>query len=333
MSLPDPVRSSSFAVLKALADGRLRSGPALAAELGLERAAVSQAMRELRANGLALHAVSGRGYRLAEPFDALDAAAIAAALGPHAGAIRLEILDECASTNALAAERAAAGAPAGTAVLCEVQSAGRGRRGAGWYSGLGTSLTFSLLWRFHRGAASLGGLPLAIGVACARALESLGADGVGLKWPNDIVRDDGKLGGILVEASGDAGRTAAVIGVGINVWLPAAAKCAIGRPVADLAGAIGSKRALASRNALAGRVLGEIARAAPRFERAGFGAFRDEWLRRHAWQGRRVRVLAPSRRTVDGVAAGVADDGALIVDTPRGPERFHSAEVSLRRAA
>jgi BirA family biotin operon repressor/biotin-[acetyl-CoA-carboxylase] ligase len=322
------VRSSSFAVLKALADGRLRSGPALAAELGLERAAVSQAMRELRANGLAVHAVSGRGYRLVERFEALDAAAIAAALGPQAGAIRLEILEECASTNAVLAERAAAGAPAGSAVLCEVQNAGRGRRGAGWYSGLGTSLTLSVLWRFARGTPALSGLPLAIGVACARALESLGADGIGLKWPNDIVRGDGKLGGILVEVSGD-GSSAAVIGVGINVRLPGAAKRAIGRPVADLGGG----REAPPRNALAARLLAEIADAARVFEREGFGAFRDEWLRRHAWQGRRVRVLAPSRRTVDGVAAGVADDGALIVETPRGPERFHSAEVSLKLAA
>jgi len=327
------VRSSSFTVLKALADGEFRSGPAIAAAAGLDRAAVLRAMRELRANGLAVHAASGRGYRLVERFAALDAAAIAAALGRRADAIRLEIFEECASTNALLGERAAAGAPAGSAVLCEVQSAGRGRRGGGWYSGLGTSLTLSVLWRFARGASALSGLPLAIGVACARALDSLGADGIALKWPNDIVRDDGKLGGILVEASGDADCAVAIIGVGINVRLPAAAKCAIGRPVADLAGAIGSRRALASRNRLAGRVLGEIARAAPQFERAGFGAFRDEWLRRHAWQGRAVRVLAPPGRAVDGVAAGVADDGALIVDTPRGPERFHAAEVSLRLAA
>jgi BirA family biotin operon repressor/biotin-[acetyl-CoA-carboxylase] ligase len=228
------------------------------------------------------------------------------------------------------AGRAAAGAPSATAIVCELQRAGRGRRGAGWYSGLGTSLTLSMLWRFGRETASLSGLPLAIGVACARALEALGASDVGLKWPNDIVRGEAKLGGILVEVSGDGDRAcAAVIGVGINVRLPDAAKRAIGRPVADLGGG----RDAPSRNALAAGLLAEIAGAAAAFERAGFGAFRDEWLRRHAWQGRRVRVLAPSRRTVDGVAAGVADDGALIVDTPGGPERFHSAEVSLKLAA
>jgi BirA family biotin operon repressor/biotin-[acetyl-CoA-carboxylase] ligase len=323
------VRSSSFAVLKALADGRLRSGPEIATALDIARSTISQAMRELEAHGLAVRAVRGSGYRLAEPFDALDAAAIGAALGSRPAPI-LEVIDQCESTNAVLAGRAAAGAPSGTAIVCELQRAGRGRRGAGWYSGLGTSLTLSMLWRFGGGTASLSGLPLAIGVACARALEALGASDVGLKWPNDIVRGDAKLGGILVEVAGDGDRSsAAVIGVGINVRLPDAAKRAIGRPVADLGGG----RDTPSRNALAARLLAEIAGTAAAFEREGFGAFRDEWLRRHAWQGRRVRVLAPSRRTVDGVAAGVADDGALIVDTPRGPERFHSAEVSLKLAA
>ena len=323
------MRSSSFAVLKALADGRLRSGPEIAAALDIARTTVSHAMRELEAHGLAVHAVRGSGYRLAAPFDALDVAAIGSGLGSQSVPIQLEVMDECESTNAVLAARAAAGAPSGTAVVCELQRAGRGRRGAGWYSGLGTSLTLSVLWRFGR-ETSLSGLPLAIGVACARALEALGVSDVGLKWPNDIVRGDAKLGGILVEVAGDGDRSsAAVIGVGINVRLPDAAKRAIGRPVADLGGA----REAPSRNALAAGLLAEIAGAAAAFEHAGFGAFRDEWLRRHAWQGRRVRVLAPSRRTVDGVAAGVADDGALIVETPRGPERFHSAEVSLKLAA
>jgi BirA family biotin operon repressor/biotin-[acetyl-CoA-carboxylase] ligase len=302
----------------------------IGAAVGLSRAMVAEAVRELRSNGLAVHAVPGRGYRLAEPFDALDPAAIRNALGPQAASIPLEVLDECESTNAVLAGRAAGGAQSGTIVVCELQRAGRGRRGADWYSGLGTSLTLSLLWRFERGTASLSGLPLAIGVACARALDALGARDVGLKWPNDIVRGDAKLGGILVEVSGDGDRSsAAVIGVGINVRLPDAAKRAIGRPVADLDEGLGAP----SRNALAARLAAEIAAAAAAFQREGFGAFRNEWLRRHAWQGRRVRVLAPSRRTVDGVAADVGDDGALIVDTPRGPERFHSAEVSLKLAA
>ena len=140
------------------------------------------------------------------------------ALNSCAPTIRLEVVDECASTNAWLAARAERGAPAGAAVVCELQRAGRGRRGASWFSGLGTSLTFSILWRFDRGAAALGGLSLAAGVACARALDSLGIRGVALKWPNDLMLDGAKLGGILVEISGEPhGPTAAVAGIGINM--------------------------------------------------------------------------------------------------------------------
>src|SRR5262249_60821210 len=105
-----------------------------------------------------------------------------------------------------------------------------------WYSGLGTSLTFSMLWRFEGGASAVGGLSLAVGVACVGALARLGLRQVALKWPNDLIVDDGKLGGILVELGGEPlGPTAALIGVGINVRMPAHARRAIGRPVADLA--------------------------------------------------------------------------------------------------
>ncbi len=323
------MRSSSFDVLRFLADGRNRSGEEIAAVLGLARAAVAQAICELEGQGLAVERPLGRGYRLAARFDALDAAAIRAALDARASAIGLEVLDDCASTNAALAARAACGAPSGMALVCELQHAGRGRRGARWYSGLGTSLTLSLLWRFERDAAALGGLSLAAGVACVRALEALGVTGAALKWPNDVLLGGAKLGGVLGEVSSCERGAAAVIGVGLNVRLPAAARQTLGRPVADLVDA----GAAPSRNALAGRVLSELAGAATVFARDGFSAFREDWLRRHAWQGQRVRLSVAPERTVEGVASGVAEDGALIVDTAGGPERFHSAEVSLRRAA
>jgi BirA family biotin operon repressor/biotin-[acetyl-CoA-carboxylase] ligase len=325
------VRSSSFAVLRLLAPGRLRSGAEIAAELGLSRAEVSVAVGELEAQGLGISKVRGRGYRLATPFDALVADAIARPLGRRHAAIRLSLLDECDSTSTWLAARAAAGAPSGAAVACELQRAGRGRRGAAWHSGLGTSLTFSLLWRFDRGASALGGLSLAAGVACIRALAKVGYRGVALKWPNDLVVGDGKLGGILVELGGDSlGPTAAVIGIGINVRATGATRRAVDREIADLATGGGPP---VSRSALLAGLLASLAEALPVFAREGFSAFRDEWLRHHAYQGRRVRVLVPPERTVDGVAAGVAEDGALVVETRRGVERFHSAEVSLRRAA
>jgi BirA family biotin operon repressor/biotin-[acetyl-CoA-carboxylase] ligase len=323
------VRTSSFAVLRLLTEERFRSGAEIGAALGLSRSMVWRAVRELEARGLKVFRVRGRGYRLRLPFDALDADAIGRRLGRRHAGLRLQLLDECDSTNSELAARAAAGAPSGTALACELQRAGRGRRGASWYSGLGTSVTFSLLWRFDRGAAALGGLSLAAGVACIRAFRALGLDEVALKWPNDLVRGDGKLGGILIELAGDAlGPTAAVIGIGVNVRVPKNARRSIGQPVADLA-----REAAPSRNRLLGELLAALADALPVFAGQGFGPFRDEWLRHHAYHGRRVRLLVPPRRTVEGTATGVAEDGALLVATRGGVERFHSAEVSLRSAA
>jgi BirA family biotin operon repressor/biotin-[acetyl-CoA-carboxylase] ligase len=263
-----------------------------------------------------------------EPFDQLDAAAVHAALGAARSAIRIELLDECDSTNAVAAARARDGAPSGTTVVCELQRAGRGRQGASWVSARGAGLTFSVLWRFAASPGLLTGLPLVVGVACARALESLGARDVALKWPNDLLRGGAKLGGVLVEAQGDArGPLTTVIGIGINVRVPEEVRRLIGQPVADLADV-----PYGSRNACLARVLAALGEALARFERAGLAAFRDEWQRRHAFQGARVRLLAPPQGAIEGIAAGVAEDGALLLETGAGVQRFYAGEVSLRAA-
>lgn len=315
---------AAFTLLRLLAPGR--AVPPGAA--GLSGAALRAALAALAAHGLAVREEGG-AIALAAPFDLLDARAIEAALGPAAARVRLELVDACDSTSSLVAARAAASAPSGTAIACELQTAGRGRRGTSWYAGLGTGLTFSLLWRAPAGAPRLDGLSLAAGVACARALESIGARGVALKWPNDLLLGDAKLGGILVEAqSAGTGPRDAVIGIGINVRLPAAARAAFAHPVADLheAGFRGS------RNTALGALLAALDEALARFARDGLAAFRAEWARRDAWRGRAVRVLVAPDRAVAGVARGIADDGALVVDTPAGPRRFHAGEVSLRGA-
>lgn len=321
------VRSSGFAILRSLAPGHARSVAELAIAAACDPPEVGLAVRELAAHGIAVRAAED-GIRLAAPFDALDVESVRAGLGPARNAIHLELRDECDSTNVGAAASARAGAPSGTTIVCELQRAGRGRQGASWYSALGTSLTFSVLWRFEHAATVLTGLPLVVGVACARALESVGAREVALKWPNDLLLGGAKLGGVLVEAQGDArGPLAAVIGVGINVRLPQTARSAIAQPVADLAGV-----PYGSRNAALARVLAALVEALTRFEREGFAAFRDEWQWRHAFQGARVRLLVPPGRTIEGIASGVAEDGALLLDTGAGVRRFYAGEINLRAA-
>ncbi len=322
------MKALTSSVLRRLADGEFHSGEALARSLGVSRASVWHAIRDIEALGAEVYKVHGRGYRLPRSLVMLDAAAVARRLGAQAGRFALDVLDAADSTNTLLAGRAAAGAPSGTVIAAEWQPGGRGRLGRPWHAGIGEAVTFSLLWRFARGAGALSGLSLAIGVALARSLEAAGAGEVTLKWPNDVLWRGRKLCGILTELAGDAlGPTAAVIGIGINVRLSDATRARIDQPVADLDEACD---AAPDRNELLARVLAELAAVLDGYSRDGFAPLRAEWQRLHAHQDKRVSLSLPDGSNQAGVARGVAEDGSFLLETRAGVKRFHSGEVSLR---
>jgi len=318
-------------VLARLADGDFHSGETLARALAVSRASVWHAIREIEAMGVGVYKVHGRGYRLPAPLTLLDRAAVERCLGARAAGFALDIRDAVDSTSTRALERAAAGAPTGTVIAAEWQSGGRGRLGRAWHAGVGEALTFSLLWRFARGAGALSGLSLAVGVALVRALRTAGAGEAALKWPNDVLWRGGKLAGILVELAGDAlGPTAAVIGIGINVRLSDATRARVTQPVADLETACGTAP---DRNALLASVLAMLGDVLDGFARDGFAPLRGEWQRAHAHQGGRVNLVLPDGSRRSGIARGVADDGTFLLETRSGVERFHSGEITLRHAA
>jgi len=320
--------TAPFSLLRILADGRLHSGERLGRILGLSRAGIWNLIRRVEALGLRVFKVRGRGYRLAEALDLFESPALAARSKKIAPELCVEVLDQCPSTNSVLAQRAAAGAPHGTVLVCEHQSAGRGRRGNSWITEVGGSLAFSILWRFPRGAGALGGLSLAVAVGAAKALERLGTEGVEVKWPNDLYCAGRKLGGILIESSGDIlGPSTVIVGVGINVRLGAQTRKRIGGPATDIAS---HSEASPSRTAVFVESLESIAGVLARFSREGFAPFRREWLQRHAWQGRRVALLQAGRRVAEGKVVGVAEDGALMLASVEGIRRFHSGELSLR---
>ena len=322
------MKALTSGVLKQLADGRFHSGEALARAHQVSRASVWLAVRELEAMGLGIYKVRGRGYRLPQPLMLLDRSAIERGLGPNLERFALEIRDAVDSTNTAMLARAAAGAPGGAVLAAEWQPGGRGRLGRAWHAGVGEALTFSLLWRFARGAAALSGLSLAVGVALARALEAEGARAINLKWPNDVLWRGRKLAGILTELAGDAlGPTAAVIGIGVNVRLSEATEARIGQPAADLERACG---AVPDRNRLLARVLVELDGVLRPFAQEGFAPLRAEWERRHAHQGRRVTLVLPDGTRSSGRARGVAEDGSFLLETRAGTKRFHSGEIGLR---
>lgn len=321
----------TYRVLKLLAGGDFCSGEALARALDVSRASIWHAVRAIEAAGLEVYKVHGRGYRLREPVSLLDAAEVRRHLGPQAARFTLEILDSVPSTNTLALERAAAGAPNATVIAAEWQTAGRGRQGRAWQAGLGGALTFSMVWRFAQGAGFLQGLSLAAGIALIRALRKLGVEEARLKWPNDVVWRGAKLAGILIEMQGDAlGPSCVVVGTGVNVRLSDAVSARIDQAASDLESACGRG---VDRNAALAALLSELRGVLETFGQAGFAPLRAEWQRYHACQDKRVRMILPDGRCESGVARGVTDDGALLLATSAGLRRYHSGEVSLRPAA
>ncbi|MDP2809948.1 MAG: biotin--[acetyl-CoA-carboxylase] ligase [Rhodocyclaceae bacterium] len=277
-------------------------------------------------------------------------AAIAAKLGLAARRFDIDVLPSCDSTNAVLLSRADAGAPSGTVIIAEEQTAGRGRRGRRWIASPGDSLTFSLLWRFAPGTAPAG-LSLAVGVAVARALQKVGAGALPagvlctpgtplrgqasasragkavLKWPNDILRDGRKLGGILVELVPGAPH-AAVIGIGLNLHLPAA----MPEDVRAASAAIGAMGDTVDINDLLAALLGELLTTLETFAAEGFAAIRPEWMRRHALQDARVSLSTDFGPSSEGICRGVDSDGALLLEVDGRVERILSGEVSLRPA-
>jgi len=313
------------------------TGDALAAAAGQTRAAVWKRIEALREAGVAIEAKPGRGYALSQPLDLLDAAAIETALAPAARA-RLDSLDIAWTIDSTNSELLRRPTPArgAAALLAERQTGGRGRRGRVWASPLAAHLYLSLARSFGGGLARLGGLSLVAGIAAAEALHTLGFQAVRLKWPNDLVALDGdglrKLGGLLVEGGGEyAGPARAVIGLGLNVRMPAAAAVQIDQPWCDLATLAGVRPL--SRNAVVAALLDALLPALDEFDAQGLAPFLDRYAAFDALAGQAVSVLGYDAEH-RGTALGLADDGSLRVRLDDGEERrFHAGEVSVRRGA
>ncbi len=319
-----------------LADGEFHSGERLARSLGVSRTAIWKHLQSFGDLGLELHRVSNRGYRLVQPIDLLDKVTIERRIPARSRRkLRsLEILLHTDSTNSRLLT--VVDLPGGKADVCiaEQQSAGRGRRGRAWVAPFGCGLYLSLSWLFPEPPRQLSALSLAVGVAVLRALEKLGARGIRVKWPNDVLVGDRKLGGILCELRAEAGGPAyVVIGIGLNARLTAAARrtiAATGVEAADLTEAMATKRA--GRNEVAAAIIDQLITALEAFQQAGLQSFVNEWRDADALHGVTVRV-AVGDVVHPGIARGIDADGALMLETPAGLLRFISGEVSLRPEA
>lgn len=251
-------------------------------------------------------------------------AALTDALAPWLPGAVVEVLPEIDSSNSELMRRARAGVQVPTLLVAETQSAGRGRMGRAWHSGdavAGSALSFSLGLPLAP-AGDWSGLSLAVGLAIAEALHP----GIQLKWPNDLWWRGRKLAGILVETAGSGESGSArfvVVGVGINL-APLAGSDFSTPPtwLQALLPGIDAPTALQ-------RIAAPLAEALRGFERHGFAPLAARFNARDALAGQAVRLSDGA----EGVAAGVAADGALQLRTPAGLRPIHSAEVSVRPAA
>jgi BirA family biotin operon repressor/biotin-[acetyl-CoA-carboxylase] ligase len=259
---------------------------------------------------------------------ALDAARIAGLCAATRHGLAIEVTASTGSTNADLRQRIDQ-LRAPVLLAAEAQTAGRGRAGRSWLAASGDSLCFSLAWPCSGPVTRLSGLPLAIGVALADLLRTRG-HAVTLKWPNDLLLEGAKLGGILVETSaaradGDS-RLWAVIGIGINVHSNAVRDAEVGNEVAALGRNI-------DRNELLAALADALVVALALFDAQGLAPFIDRWQRWHAFAGLPVMILEQGRLLQQGIPRGIDAQGCLLLETDDGLLPIAAGDVSLRAPA
>ncbi|WP_017349694.1 bifunctional biotin--[acetyl-CoA-carboxylase] ligase/biotin operon repressor BirA [Pantoea sp. A4] len=304
-----------------LADGQFHSGEQLGELLGMSRAAINKHMQTLKEWGLEFLTVTGKGYSLTSPVELLNEAMIL----PQVPEKNLDVVPVLGSTNQYLLDNMHRLA-SGFACVAEYQNAGRGRRGRVWVSPFGANLYLSMYWKLEEGPAAAMGLSLVIGIVVAEVLQSLGAEGIKVKWPNDLYLNDKKLAGILVELTGKTGDAAhIVLGAGINLAMSQPAAAAIDQQWINLQDA-GIK---VDRNQLAASLINELRVNLRKFEQEGLSSFTERWAKFDNYINRPVKLLIGDR-VVNGIARGIDHQGGLLLEHEGEIKAWVGGEISLR---
>lgn len=310
-------------IISLLADGEFHSGEHLGESLGMSRAAINKHIQTIREWGLDVFTVPGKGYSLPAAINLLDAERILGLLEDK----RVTVLPVVDSTNQYLLDRLAKLA-SGDACIAEYQQAGRGRRGRQWISPFGANLYLSMFWRLEQGPAAAMGLSLVIGIVMAEVLQRLGAEQVRVKWPNDLYLNDRKLAGILVELTGKTGDAAQlVLGAGINMAMRETNASQIDQRWINLQEA----GITIDRNELAAKLLNELRNSLRQFEIDGLAPFISRWRKLDNFIDRPVKLLIGEQQ-IFGIARGIDQQGALLLEQEGVIKPFIGGEISLRSA-
>ena len=321
---------TSLHVLNMLANGDSLSGESIGKSLGISRMAISKAIKGLTQQGLRISSVPGKGYQLESPVQLLDREEICSALR-QTGTVgcEIEVLQQLDSTSDHLLEQSRVKNIHRQVCLAESQSCGRGRRQREWYASPYRNVVLSMGWHFDDGMSVLSGLGIAAGITVARVLHEAGYDdAIGLKWPNDIICNDSKLGGLLIDVRGEHdGPCLAVLGLGLNLSLSDKDQQNIDQACISLEkihdGPI-------NRNALVADLISALAELFETYSMSGFENLLPLWERYDRLYGRQVNVIRGDT-SFSGVAMGIDESGALLLDEGNEPyTRFLSGDVSLR---
>ncbi|MGJ3290562.1 bifunctional biotin--[acetyl-CoA-carboxylase] ligase/biotin operon repressor BirA [Klebsiella michiganensis] len=310
-------------LISILADAEFHSGEQLGERLGMSRAAINKHIQTLRDWGVDVFTVPGKGYSLPEPIQLLDEEQIARQI-EHGRVTVLPVID---STNQYLLDRLSE-LQSGDACVAEYQQAGRGRRGRKWFSPFGSNLYLSMYWRLEQGPAAAIGLSLVIGIVIAEVLQSLGADKVRVKWPNDLYLQDRKLSGILVELTGKTGDAAQIVsGAGINLMMRRVESDVVNQ------GWISLQEAGISidRNTLAACLIKELRAGFKLFENEGLAPYLPRWEKLDNFINRPVKLIIGDKE-IFGISRGIDAQGALLLEQDGMVKPWIGGEISLRSA-
>lgn len=275
--------------------------------------------------------ITGDHASLGERAELLDADQISIHLSDDLqGTLRnIEILPCTDSTNDRLQERSKEMSIDGHIMMAEVQTAGRGRRGRKWETPFGRTVALSLGVSIDMPASAVSCLSLVVGVAVADALLSVGVADVKLKWPNDVLVNEGKVGGILTELVVPTKPVEVVVGIGVNVGSASFIRQIVDYPVADVCDYVEGP----VRNRLVAELINHVLRNCRLLEKSGFASLRERWMQLDAFRNRDVVITSPSER-VHGKAIGLGSNGELLIQTDDGTRRkIIGGDVSLREVA
>ncbi|QNH65875.1 bifunctional biotin--[acetyl-CoA-carboxylase] ligase/biotin operon repressor BirA [Proteus vulgaris] len=310
-------------LIELLADGNIHSGEQLGESLGMTRAGINKHIQTLRSWGIDVQTVAGKGYQLDAPMNLLNADSVNKNIKGEPASV-IPVID---STNQYLIQHISE-LKSGDVCIAEYQSAGRGRRGRQWISPFGRNLYLSMYWKLDQGPAAAIGLSLVVGVIMAEVLQKFGADDVKVKWPNDLYLNDKKLSGILVELTGKTGDVAHIVtGIGINIAMSKNQTEAINQQWINLE-QVGIK---IDRNDLACEITNALREAFVQFEKQGLSVFIERWKSLDNFMNRPVKLII-GEKEIFGIAKGINDQGALLLEQEGKIIPYIGGEISLRSA-